>query len=410
MKKLIYILLLSLFLTILLSSEKNEEGIYMYKNNPQRTGYYDTYGPDKTPVVKWKIDLKKKLKDKEIHIKFQPLIYKNNLYLTTWGEYEYIISININNGKINWFKKFDTHKTGFIARSSIIFNDNIILTYQTEIKSININNKKEIWTYKIEGAVPLDSPIILSEPVLGDGVIYIGINDWRNIPDDAEEGLATTYLLAIDSETGKKLWKLKLQDGGISDLAYDKGYLYFSVYNRSYCMDVKTKKFKWITGNKIFYEKSIITEDKQIIWNENYYFIKALDKETGKLLWERKFEGGVIREVSYHNGKLYFGVKRNGRNSKLYVLDSKTGKILKEYNFNEYVYKNGPFITRNIFLMASYIKMYAYDINSNNLLWSWSEKIFLDEKDTISSYPIIKDGRIYFYTWAQKIYCLEEKK
>ena len=173
MKKLIYILLLLLFLTILLSSGKNEEGIYMYKNNPQRTGYYDTYGPGNTPVVKWKIDLKKKLKGKQMWLEYQPLIVNDVLYIFTRGTYQRILAINIKNGRIKWKIEYDPDLYGVIKKTPIIKDNKLIVFFDTVIKLIDIKTKKELWTYKIEGTEPYDSPIILSEPVLGLSLIHI---------------------------------------------------------------------------------------------------------------------------------------------------------------------------------------------------------------------------------------------
>ena len=407
MKRFIYILLLLLFLIILLSSGKNEEGIYMYKNNPQRTGYYDTYGPDKTPVIKWKIDLKKKLKGKQMWLEYQPLIVNDVLYIFTRGTYQRILAINIKNGRIKWKIEYDPDLYGVIKKTPIIKDNKLIVFFDTVIKLIDIKTKKELWTYKIEGTEPYDSPIILSEPVLGDGVIYIGETDYRKIPDDVTDELPETYLLAIDAETGKRLWKLKLQDGGISDLAYDKGYLYFSLYDRSYCMDVKTREFKWISDRIIEYHKAIITEDKLIGWYYNGDIIKALDKETGKLLWEKKFEGEIY-DISYNNNKIYTGIYyRNKDKSSMLIINSKNGNKLKEIFVNDYIVFHYPFIIKNLILFKGFKHLYGINTKTNEIKWVFN---LPDSKNDDFTYTgIIYNKKIFIYTRQSKIFCLEEK-
>ena len=125
-------------------------------------------------------------------------------------------------------------------------------------------------------------------PTVDDGVVYVGSMDG--------------YLYAVDSQTGRELWKFEAGHPVISTPAVADGTVYF--------------------GSGCVGEFCLRRPDSDY----NFY---ALDSQTGQEIWRFKTGGGVASSPLVADDLVYFG----SEDQHVYALDRQTGQeisIVKE--------------------------------------------------------------------------------
>lgn len=124
--------------------------------------------------------------------------------------------------------------------------------------------------------------------------------------------------------------------------------------------------------------------------------IVALDEYTKKVSWDQLSEKRVHSLSKVNNGIIYAGCK----DGSLYALDSEYGLIQWHHKFEDSVYVSNNYKDNLFFSSGDSI----FSISKNGrILWSF------DSDGIITSSPVYNNGRVYFGSWDNKIYCLDEK-
>jgi len=115
-----------------------------------------------------------------------------------------------------------------------------------------------------------------------------------------------------------------------------------------------------------------------IVCNQNYFYvcnwicktITAFDGVTGKEIWNKTFGSAVSNAISVNN-YIFLGIDNSYQEGKIYLLDSKTGKILFEQN-NKFQVRFNPILSHNK------IYFYSYDnkLNRFNVTDKTNEVVF----------------------------------
>jgi outer membrane protein assembly factor BamB len=148
-----------------------------------------------------------------------------------------------------------------------------------------------------------------------------------------------------------------------------------------------------------------ITEHELIVAGlgdrENNYLdnILSVDKDSGDIYWKKAINGRVITKLASDRSNLYFGILENsdpqgagGRTSnKIICMDKDTGEIVweKKYDFQH----STDFISYNgsLFLNGDR-KILCVNVEDGNLLWTREEKIFLSTVAIYKNNLIVKIG------------------
>lgn len=147
---------------------------------------------------------------------------------------------------------------------------------------------------------------------LADGVFYntnSGVGGAVNLPQ----------LLAIDLETGKKLWARNIIAPGqsanvrkvvlCSPTVFD-GFVYIGFDGAlMFAFDAKTGEDRWTfeTGGPIRSSASVSAADATIYFGCDDGRLYALDARTGELRWTFEAEGGIRSTACVHDGVVFFG-------------------------------------------------------------------------------------------------------
>lgn len=200
-------------------------------------------------------------------------------------------------------------------------------------------------------------------------------------------------VVAMNSQTGKKLWKRKVNESSEGLWAKAKNFFYAADPNRQ------------IVGG-------IAAENGLLLVATYAGEVMALSKETGDELWRKQLPGEVV-SAPRTNGSVVAAQTVNG---KLFALDAKTGEQLWFYDNPPPVLTlrgtPSPIVTDTaIYTGFSNGRVMAF--NPANGLILWEQRIAspkgrseLERMVDIHSSPIIKDGVIYVGTYQGRISAL----
>lgn len=160
----------------------------------------------------------------------------------------------------------------------------------------------------------------------------------------AEEGKVFAFsgnkLIAVDAQTGKRLWSYGNGKNMDPIITYDEGIIYgMTTGKKPYAVNAKTGKLKWQAQSSTYVDAREYTE-ALIPTSDTLYAINgsstfAYDKSTGKLKWkagEGKAEGNGTTYLEEADDVVLrtFFVQGALTSIQLNAYDKKTGKLLWE--------------------------------------------------------------------------------
>ena len=285
------------------------------------------------------------------------------------------------------------------------------------------------WKWKSEGA-HFEYVIPKSQPALSDGVLYVG-SDSGNF-------------WAIDAKDGTVRWSYRVLFGAQNKLIFSSpavhnDTVFFGAYDGNlYALDKHTGKKKWVAMDADWIGSSPCVAAKLGLVYVGMEFgfwkhrggVAAYDIETGRRVWQSRSTMVTHGSPCYsakHNmvvcgsndGKVYGLNAKTGEEVYIYdakepvrsacvlspneqyvafgsfnkqyvVLETKTGKVVREWDTLEANYSNPAFCGDDILIGASLDKhLYAWSITSGAVLWKsafWA-RIFAS--------PVVSEGKVY---------------
>ncbi|MFT5911707.1 MAG: outer membrane protein assembly factor BamB [Paraglaciecola sp.] len=165
----------------------------------------------------------------------------------------------------------------------------------------------------------LTTPVIWKNEI-GETIMFI-----RNSQYNWDENNSKTDLIMYnyDLEEIEHEWKNITPSGGSSNQPpfIKNNKLFFIGWENVLCIDILTKEILWqtYTGNNF----TGIAINDILILNSLDKNIKALDINTGDILWENADSGSTSSFMQHFDGIVYFGSLGRGR---LYAVDIETGE------------------------------------------------------------------------------------
>ncbi len=151
---------------------------------------------------------------------------------------------------------------------------------------------------------------IASRPVIFDGTVYVGSDDY--------------YFYAVNADTGKLVWKCKGSKGfSNGSAAILDSVLFIGNYDgRLYAIDKNTGKIKWRfkTGDKISASATLFADKVYFGSFDNYVY--CIDADSGKEIWRFKTGDIIMSSPVAYDNILYIG----SHDGNLYALNLDSGK------------------------------------------------------------------------------------
>jgi outer membrane protein assembly factor BamB len=228
---------------------------------------------------------------------------------------------------------------------------------------------KEVWKFKSGGCAGNYAPAVVKN------MVFFGSYDG--------------FLYAFEKTTGKLLWKFRTGERVVPGIAEKDGRIVFgSSDGNVYCLDMKGNEiWRFKTGDEIVSTPSIIGEMIYIgSYDCNMYCLSL----EGKELWRFRTGGAVgnVAPVNVHGDHVYFG----SWDLTFYCVDRHTGKEKWRFKTSQGILSGG-LCHDNVVYFGSKEGFHALDMETGEELWSikfGSE--YLPHATNVCEY----NGNIYF--------------
>ena len=297
--------------------------------------------------LKWKQNIYKKIY-KKIYKNLTISVYKNKIYIA--DNIGFIYSIDLNNGNLIWIKNH-----GIPLKSKIkVSDDMIFLTNQdNRLLSLSIKDGSVIWNIRS-----------ISSFIKSQNLLSLALSKKGNLIAVTSSG----DLLKAESKTGNVLWSFNSLG---SFLKHDSDF---------------------------FKSSDIVIAGENIIFStESSIF--SYDLNNGYVNWQKDVSSVATPIIDNEN---IFIVTDNGY---FVILDISTGKIISSTNILKILKKKKRNTSISGFVMGSG-KIYITTQNGHLIVSSaitGKVENFVKVGSSITSPPIINDGKLFIYTNTSKI-------
>lgn len=239
--------------------------------------------------------------------------------------------------------------------------------------------------------------------------------DGKLIAQDSEGNV-----YCLNAETGAKIWQTdcKLSDPRNTGkgVVIDGDKVYCGNPTKTTCLNLADGAILWQSderGNSSSPNRNVIHGDYIIVgshWDE----MKVYNKNTGKKLWESSFTSNATTTPVCVEDKIYFA-----HNSKLMVLDLKSGKVLKEKELEAYNFDTAskPIITGDIgYFNTVNAGIVAINLTNFETVWNFKTKKSLvytsqysnGDVKTVEGSMLERDGKLYFGASDGYVYIIDK--
>ena len=331
-------------------------------DTPERTGVYFATGV-KVPVeVKWKLRVRGRTST-------APVVRDGRVYL---GDILGIYCLKLDTGEEVWRSDYKCPLPG----SPTVANG-VLYAYVTNretpgevrpwyryLVALDADSGKELW--KIEA--PAYSPF----PVAGRGVLYFGAGDQA--------------LYCVSAKTGRELWKKPSLYMWDSRVVYTPNRVYATVNGGMTALNPRNGKEIWsrqkrgpgsgfspVVNGRIFVAYANDTLSPQS-------WLEALDAATGEKLWSFTPDGWVTMDPVAWDGNVFFGTMNlssdpSRKSGDFYVLDAETGKLKWQFHSPEGVFWLSPAVADGVVYVLTHDSLLrAFDVSDGTLLWQFQDE------------------------------------
>jgi len=355
-----------------------------------------------------------------------PLVLDGVLYAGSNDKHLY--ALDIQSGDLLW--KF---KSAGAIKSTPAASPNLICFTADDgfLYALDKHKGQLIWKFDMQGEEKQDIwDYYLSSPVFDRGVIYIG------------SGMGGFY--ALNAEDGSLSWSFSA--GGMihSTPVVDEEKVYFGSYDGwFYGLNRSDGSLVWkfnTIGQRWFPKGAVqcgaALHENTLYFGSRDFNIYALNKETGTGMWNRYEQGSwVIATPLIKDTLLLFGTSDSHR---FYALDRRSGKVIWETPLNLNVFGEAAAGNRLVYFGSLDGKLYALDLSNGNIQWTFqtqasktnwnqvfdrnnhlrkdlfqnpdatAQKVYstIHSLGSILSTPVLHEGKLYFGSMNGKIYCL----
>lgn len=246
----------------------------------------------------------------------------------------------------------------FSSESGIIWGTNIQWnltgTPAQNIWESNINSRERTWT----------------NPIVTNNIVYAAATSSMSLNFYGHPTIKWVNIYAFDASTGTIIWNYQINFGKITNLAFEKGVIYFGMAEGESAdslnaLDASSGKLIWRAPITIFYSTPVISEGKVIIGSERS--VLSLDAAKGNIIWNYTTNDVVLSSATVADDNVYIG----SYDANLYALDIENGN--KIWNFKaQQGFLYAPAVSNGVVFASSQDgNIYALNAVDGTKIWSY---------------------------------------
>ena len=301
---------------------------------------------------------------------------------------------------------------GYVGGSVAVDDTQVVVgTFDARIVSLDRASGEPRWEASVD-----DHPkaVVFGSPVIVDGLVVVGVGSFEVFaPGDPPSFRGS--VVALDAETGDERWRFWLTKGDATEGAgvsiwsspavdTERGVLYIGT-GQAYALPAPPRSDALLaldlhTGEEVWTTQFTagdawtITDpsglDADVGAAPNLFeadgtdavgvgdkagSYRALDRDTGEVLWERKLteggaQGGIMASAAVADGTVYVTSNDGGRDAVLVALDADAGREVWRSDVGAHV--TGPLTWANdvLYLSDDSGRIAAYDADGGARLWA----------------------------------------
>lgn len=353
----IYIFLaLFLFISCLQNAGLDYYNVLMYKNNEQRTGFYDTTGVPVLHGIKWKYEGN----SAKCFIYNGILLAGDETFDSTTGK-----------------KLTEDQFSKRIIFKNIAIGNQIKPSVNSFLSAWSLENQKKIWENQTIYSV--------RDLLIHKDILYVV----SEIPD--KEGYLY-FIYVVNPMTGEILEKIE-PNMDVHGIAFWKDTMVFVSSTGIYTIDFSSGTKGKI--EKIFSRETAGISTLPVINNDNVYFVDSagvlfsVNLKTKKVNWRLQCNGKAFGSAS-NSVSIYDGIIYVSNIDTFLFIDEKTGEILVTVDQKNHWVATPAAITKDgVYFSSGDGMLFALDRKTGKELWNLKLA-----KQCIAS-PIVSNGVIY---------------
>jgi outer membrane protein assembly factor BamB len=233
---------------------------------------------------------------------------------------------------------------------------------------------------------------IAASPTVGRGVVYVATMD--PAPCSGHDAASGGYVAALNARTGALLWRYQTGLVESSPLLVGR-VLYFGSWDRRvYAIDTETRRLRWSFTTRGEVKAGAAFAGGSIFIGSYDGHVYALDARTGKLRWSAAARsrgsapGKFYATPAVAHGVVYAGAT----DGTIYAFRAEDGRLAWSRDTGNYVYAPAAVWRHTVYVGSYDHRLYALDAGSGVIRWVF------DAGHAISGAPTVLGGLVYFST------------
>lgn len=263
-----------------------------------------------------------------------------------------------------------------------------ITTFTGRLVALDSSTGKVLWRY-ISGRCGWASPAV------ADHLVYETFIGNAECKSRARDGV----IAAFDARTGRVRWLRHIGPTESSPLVA-RGLVYVGDWDgRVWALGARSGRTRWITPLHGAIKGSLALAGRRLFIGTYGGDVASLDSHTGRVRWRSGGYGRFYSSPAVAYGRVYVGSIDGG----VLAFGQDTGDLLWAHPTGSYVYAS-PAVWRRLVLVGSYDhRFYAFDAGTGDVRWRF------DADGPVSGSASVVDGLVYFSTFAEHTYVLDAR-
>lgn len=336
-----------------------------------------------------------------------PVVSDGTVYVGDWTGR--VRALDAGGGEERWAHDLDS---GYVGGSVAVDDERVVVgTFDARIVALDRAGGEQLWETSVD-----DHPkaVVFGSPVIVDGLVVVGVGSYE-VFAPGDPSTFRGHVVALDVETGAEQWRFWMTAGDATEgpgvsvwsspaVDTDRGVVYIGT-GQAYALPAPPRSDALValdlhTGEEVWSTQFTAGDtwtiaaptglDADVGAVPNLFEVdgvaavgvgdkagvyRALDRETGEVLWERRLtaggaQGGVMASAAVAEGTVYVASNDASQKADLVALDAGTGDEVWRVGVDAHV--TGPVTWAGgvLYLADDSGRIAAYDAGDGTRLWA----------------------------------------